>query len=84
LADSVEKLLPVTLDYVLESASPLARDEIVDLAPIWRVHFSILVRWRAEIEFFNRIGRNRPSEEMDLVSEAHLRASRFRTAGSEV
>lgn len=32
--DSVEKLLPVMLDYVLESASPLARDEIVDLAPI--------------------------------------------------
>ncbi|WP_315139300.1 hypothetical protein [Achromobacter marplatensis] len=32
--DSVEKLLPVMLDHVLESASPLARDEIVDLAPI--------------------------------------------------
>jgi len=34
LADSVEKLLLVTLGYVLESASSLARHEIVDLVPI--------------------------------------------------
>lgn len=56
-ADSVEKLLPVMLDYVLENAAPLARDEIVDLATIWRVDFLIPVRWRARIEFFKRIGQ---------------------------
>lgn len=34
MADSVEKLLQVTLDHVLEGASPLAPGEVVDPGPI--------------------------------------------------
>lgn len=46
--------------YVLEGASPLAPDEIVDPGSICEVEFSISVRRRADIEFFNRIGRLQP------------------------
>ena len=34
LADSVEKLLQMTVAHVLEGTSPLAPDEIVDPGPI--------------------------------------------------
>jgi hypothetical protein len=41
--------------YVLEGASPLAPDEIVDPGSICEVEFSISARRRADVEFFNRI-----------------------------
>jgi len=43
--------------HVLEGASPLAPDEIVDPGAICEVEFSISARGRADIEFFNRIGQ---------------------------
>jgi hypothetical protein len=47
--------------HVLEVASPLAPDELVDPGSICEVEFSMSARRRADIEFFNRIGRERSS-----------------------
>jgi len=55
-ADSVEKLLHLSFAHILEGASLLAPDEIVDPGSICEVEFSISARRRADIEFFNRIG----------------------------
>lgn len=55
--------------HVLEGASPLAPDEIVDPGPICEVEFSISARGRADIEFFNRIDPVQSFNQCRLTSE---------------
>lgn len=70
-ADSVEKLLHMSFAHVLEGASPLAPDEIIDPGSICEVEFSISARRRADIEFFNRIGR---MQSLESLAECQLQA----------
>lgn len=68
--------------HILEGASPLAPDEIVDSGSICEVEFSISARGRADIEFFNRIGRTLPFDYDSLRPGADVYQPSFSRFGN--